>query len=260
MGLVRRELGADEVRVLDRPSPAVTAQNVLEATLPDGRRLVVAFAAPPPAKEALTRRLEMLVSTFGQSLEDGAAARPASQGSIVQSLRDQLRVIAARTGGANAVVIDATSPVIWGSAMTGHPVEPQRRNVELVDVSRHQVVSSGGAAGVDRRPADTPRDPPIETLTNKAIRGVRALSALSEIPKGRHLAHDFREADFACAVRSFAGIYVLIIVFDGPFDELRVERVIAETLPRVERLVLALPPLDPGPTPNEGVVSLRRRR
>ena len=61
-------------------------------------------------------------------------------------------------------------------------------------------------------------------------------------------------------VLSFSGIYLLAVIFEGQFDELRAERAMQESLPRIERLVLALPPLDPGPEPMGGVVAFRRRR
>jgi hypothetical protein len=59
---------------------------------------------------------------------------------------------------------------------------------------------------------------------------------------------------------SFAGIYLLVLIFDAPFDELRAERAVLDALGRIERLVLALPPHDPDPTEGAGVVAMRRRR
>jgi hypothetical protein len=44
------------------------------------------------------------------------------------------------------------------------------------------------------------------------------------------------------------------------FDELRAERATHEALPRIERLVAALPPLDPEPQPMGGVIAFRRQR
>jgi hypothetical protein len=69
-----------------------------------------------------------------------------------------------------------------------------------------------------------------------------------------------REEAFGFVARSFGGIYVLLVIYEAPFDELRAERAIAERLPRIERLVMALPPLDPRPAPNAGVMALRRGR
>jgi hypothetical protein len=59
---------------------------------------------------------------------------------------------------------------------------------------------------------------------------------------------------------SFASIYLLVLAFDGPFDEVRAERAVLESLPRVERLVLALPPLDPDPIVGTGAMRMRRPR
>jgi hypothetical protein len=263
IGLVRRELGADDVRVLEGDLPAVAAPNVIHATLADGRRLAVAFASAPASRDALVRRLDMLLLTFARSLEDDLAGRREPRAPTVQSLRDELRALAVRAQGVDAVVIDANSPVIWGSGSEARPVSHDLRNVDLGDVSRLELSVPGrGEQGDPFSEEETPEPPPsvASALTTRAIADIRALPALSEIPKGRHLAHTVREDSFGCVARSFANIYILIVVFDGPFDELRAERTIGDALPRVERLVLALPPLDPKPAPNAGVVALPRRR
>ena len=88
---------------------------------------------------------------------------------------------------------------------------------------------------------------------------MRALGTLEGLHKGRHFRHVEREQDFYLAL-SFSGIYLLCVVFDAPFDELRAERAAHESLPRIERLVQALPPLDPEPQPMGGVIALRRPR
>jgi len=263
ISLVRRELGADDVRVLEGALPAVAAPNVIHAVLADGRTLAVAFASAPRSRAALTRRLDMLMLTFAQSLdEDRGGSRP-PRASVVQSLREELRALVTRARAVDSVVIDANSPVIWGSAVDGRPARHHLGNVELMDVSRHQLVDGSTQPDGDPFAEDATPDPPASeppTLTNRAILEVRALPTLAEISKGRHLIHMAREESFGCVARSFAGIYVLIVVFDGPFDELRAERTIADGLPRIERLVLALPPLDPKPAPNAGVMALRPQR
>jgi hypothetical protein len=55
--------------------------------------------------------------------------------------------------------------------------------------------------------------------------------------------------------RSFAGIYILVAYFPGAFSELRVEGAALHALPLIERHVLSLPPIDPGP-PGGRVVKL----
>ena len=96
-------------------------------------------------------------------------------------------------------------------------------------------------------------------ITRRAIGIIRSLPSLALLHKGRHLRHVSREGSYYL-VLSFSSIYLLCMVFDGDFDELRAERAAQESLPRIERLVLALPPLDPDPQPMGGVVALRRPR
>lgn len=55
---------------------------------------------------------------------------------------------------------------------------------------------------------------------------------------------------------SFAGIYVLVVGFDGTFDPFRARARVREALPRIEALTLALPPPD-GPAAGEGASKLR---
>jgi hypothetical protein len=51
-----------------------------------------------------------------------------------------------------------------------------------------------------------------------------------------------------------------VLVYETRFDELRAERAVAEAIGRIERLVLALPPLDPDPFQGAGVMAMRRPR
>ena len=94
-------------------------------------------------------------------------------------------------------------------------------------------------------------------LTKRAVALIRELPSLDLLHKGRHVREVSREGS-SYLVLSFSGIYLLCLVFDGDFDELRAERSAQESMPRIERLVLALPPLDPDPQPTGGVVALRR--
>jgi hypothetical protein len=113
-------------------------------------------------------------------------------------------------------------------------------------------------AGTDEAgEARTTSEPPAPPAA-RAIEEVRRLPALESLHKGGHLAYVVRESDYGCLARSFAAIYVLVLAFDRSFDEIRAERAIRDSLHRIERLVLALPPLDPQPLGQ--VMALRRRR
>jgi hypothetical protein len=96
-------------------------------------------------------------------------------------------------------------------------------------------------------------------ITRRAIALIRKLPSLDLLHKGKHL-RQVERGDSYYLVLSFSSIYLLCMVFDGDFDELRAERAAQESLPRIERLVLALPPLHPDPQPTGGVVALRRPR
>ena len=49
-------------------------------------------------------------------------------------------------------------------------------------------------------------------------------------------------------------------MFDGPFSELHAEAATLKALPMIERLVLALPPIDPGPRGGARVIDLHGPR
>lgn len=99
-----------------------------------------------------------------------------------------------------------------------------------------------------------------DSVTERAIREVRALPEMPTLHKGGHIHHSVSEPEFGYVARSFAGIYVLVLVFREPFDELRAKRATVHALPIIERLVLALPPRDPVPTSGAAALPRRRRR
>ncbi len=307
VALVKRELHAEEVAVLDAPAPE--GPRAVCAPLAEGRWVVAQFAEAPADLPARLRRLEMLAATFSDALQPSERSR-AARPSVAISLHEELRAAAARAQAEDAVVIDAQSPVVWGCASS--PTTPRAyRRPQLREVG-----TSSAAANDSPAPSDGERDDPAPTSsdqehsppapevsgqlphaqdgsgplpraqessevireydppsphrpsrpvaaapdrTARAIAHVRGLEAAEGLARGRHLRHVERDDEYYLAV-SFSGIYVLIFVFDGPFDELRAERAAHESLARVEGLVAALPPLDPEPQPMGGVVALRRPR
>jgi hypothetical protein len=159
-------------------------------------------------------------------------------------------------------VPDESGPLIDQTAPTGvlrmapPPAESAPILSHVTDDDLRDAPHSDRAHDHDSGAHDEEEEPEI---TRRAIASIRALPSLDLLHKGRHLRHVSREGS-AYLVLSFSSIYLLCMVFDGEFDELRAERAAQESLPRIERLVLALPPLDPDPQPMGGVVALRRPR
>jgi len=280
LALIRQELGSDSARVAGHGSESDGDPRNVVASLPDGREIIAEFSQAPKDREPLLRRLELLVSAFAHSLEAGSRRRAQLRLPPALSLRDELRALAKRSGAVDAVVIDAHSPVLWGSA-SGCEVPDGLSNesfetVRLLDASRaellellEQEAENQTAAASQAPPSARAAEADVgmardlestESLTVQAIDRIRELPAIQGLRRGHVLHHSHRGDDVGYSAHSFAGIYLLILVFDGAFDELRAERAVHEAIARVERLVLALPPHDPAPAPMANVLRLPRRR
>jgi hypothetical protein len=271
LGLAKKELQANDVRLLEHGESVPDASNTVTARLQDGRHVVASFEAPPKDADALARRLTILADTFAEALANPPSERNRARQPVGSSLHEELRALSVRSGARDAVVIDIDTPVIWGSATVSQ--RPRLgADALLRDVSEDQGVKSSplpeesGPLQDFIAPAESsplPSDestPELEPdVTRQAISQVRCLPGVDTLHKGRHLRHAQREAPAYLAM-SFSGIYILILVFEGEFDELRAERAAHESLSRIERLVEALPPLDPTPAPMGGVIALRRPR
>lgn len=267
VSLVLRELGAQSARIAqpEEPEPA----NALTTHLRDGRRVDVVFEGPIADRAAISRRLQMMVDAFESALAE--EDQPAERRRVPAiSLREELRALAERARAADALVIDAHSPVTWATAKgTYGPavVDPEvKKEIELHQLSRRDLIDSLRGDDDDEddseppsaNPPETQAESPMPEHSERALTAVRELPSIASLRKGGHLAHVLREDDFGWLARSFAGIYVLVLVFDHLFDELRAERAVRDSLPRIERLVLALPPLDPEPVGK--VMAMRKRR
>lgn len=296
LSLVQRELSADDVRLLEHGQEPPKADNVVVARLPDGRHVVASFGDEPKDKDALSRRLAMLSGTFADALANPPSERMRSRQPVVTSLHEELKALAQRARAHDVVVIDGDSPVVWGCAsIRARPrarTEMLLRDVSDRELSAHDEPSNPSPlhavpdeSGPLEQTAPTGNlrmaPPPMESaptithahddedddelpeeepeITQQAIGFIRQLPSLDLLHKGKHLRHVSREGAYYL-VLSFSSIYLLCVIFDGEFDELRAERAAQESLPRIERLVLALPPLDPDPQPVGGVAALRRRR
>jgi hypothetical protein len=249
LALVRRELGADDAHMLEPDDPALPSPEeplTLVGRFADGRAVVARFAQPLADREARQRRLDMLVNTFDTVVEESTHSRK-QRPPVSRSLGDELLAMCARAAAVNAIVIDAHSPVVWAAAHS-EGVVAQPPLASSPRVAEGPANEDGGG------------EPLMATLSRRALHAVRGQPDLPELRKGKHVRYVERTGDAPSITHSFAGIYLLVVVFDGTFDELRAERAILEALPRVERLVLALPPLDPSPSTGAGVIAMRRPR
>jgi len=373
LAIVRRDLGAEDARILEPDETPPPIERCLSHDLAGGRRLVVTFTDAPADAEARLRRLSMLATSFHSVLEPLERTRP-SRPPAALSLHEELAALVQRAYAVDAAVIDAHSPVVWGTAgeereapalapdaspptdrlretgalrllKASEEIEVRRlsrqyglssiegtwmdpRAVELVPralCEKYRIVPLSKSGDtlvigmVDPRNVDAihdlvlvtglsvdpvvagesmltifarwndgqgdtrsyeevmssldPKDREEREETAQAARAdwarhlscrraifeVRALPEMATLPRGGHVHTTVSGAELGYVARSFAGIYVLVLVFDAPFDELRAKRAIVHALPTIERLVLALPPLDPGP-PVAGVVAIRGRR
>jgi hypothetical protein len=247
VALVRRELDAHEVSVHEPvEAPEATGDGrELRCATPDGRIVVARWLEPPVDRDAKQTRLEMLASAF-DAVADEAAHPPSSRPPASLSLRVELQALCDRAAAINALVIDANSPILWGAAW-GRDIVPK-----AWAASPPPPEAEGAPSGTDARLAEVSRH---------ALQAVRGLVELSGIRKGKRVRHVERDGAAPFLVHSCAGIYLLTLVFAASFDELRAERAVLESLLRIERLVLALPPLDPDPPrKGAGVISMRRPR
>ena len=289
--ILRRELGATDVRFAaagDAPEPS---GSVLVCSVPSGLAVVATFDEAPPDHEAKARRMEMIVASFADLLAEGPAdAARHKHPSPARSLAGELTALAGRAGALCALVVDAASPVIWGAsdlfdALDGpHDADAEEtEGARLYRKAAHAglhfdelisdpVLDPDAHGRSDDEPAVSHTEPEVLTaderaelwrrvlLVRNALSAVRALPHVTNLHKGEHLHESVRAPELSYVVRSFATIYMLLLVFERPFDELRAERSVTHALPTIERLVLALPPREPEPPmAGVGVMRLRRR-
>lgn len=242
--LIRRDLGARHVELVTPEDVAVDrVDGELTVALPHGHTVRVEVD-PDADQVALQRRLETIVSSFWETLTEALPKAP--RPNLWDALHRELAELVEAAGAVNAVVIDAMSSVTWAEADAAE-------SVPHVEEHLAEVIP------IHRSPRETPpADPPELSVTERAIESVRRLPAMAALSKGGQLTHHERDTDTPYVAKSFASIYVLLLVFDAPFDELRAERAIHARLETIDRLVVALPPLDP--TPIGGAKAIRARR
>jgi hypothetical protein len=181
-----------------------------------------------------------------------------------------LRNLAERAGALRAVVLDARSPVLWGVSERVLESEDVPFALELaravsalrrLDVGWDELLAPSRDALARHAHGTGARD--VDVLL-EAARSVheRTPTALRQLVLTACAVEALREPGAGDDVnrrgavvpgrpfwaRSFASIYWLLLIFDGPYSELHAEAALVHLLPTVEQFVMALPPLEPPPT------------
>jgi len=273
LGLVRQEMGSGDARLEIGGKPPEAPEAVF-VNVPGGWRLVTVFDAPPEDRTRMEHRLKQLATAFfdaGLSLP--APSADAEMRLAQRRLDDELAALAGRTSALGANVIDMQSPVLWGcseSRHTGEDLESFLVTAEVDTAARAHGVDLAVVGGLGEADRATTLDELTGELRRRAERLVARLSDRPLRSRRNYLLHAQVLADvrrwiqrlngeessvrrlvhlegFGYFARSFAGIYVLVLYFPGPFSELHVEGTALHYLPVIERHVLGLPPIDPNP-------------
>ena len=270
LSILQSELDADDARLeLGGRDPS---DDTVWCQLPDGWRVVVVFDRTLEDHRECQHRLESLIASFSNLIRSGLEEAPPAAAPIHRELDRCLRALADRIHGLRAVVVDDRSPVIWGNSEPhGHEETidyalrtaaawraATEANLDLDRLCQQadRPDTNGGysqnAAAIEDAVAEIRRigHPSPDGTRRHHLLVMRAIAEVrSAIQPGtpplRHERVD--RPDYSYVIRSFATIYRLIVVFPGPAPELQVEGPILRALPAIERLVLALPPIDPDP-------------
>ena len=285
--LVCRELRcADAFFQLGGEPPS--ADETLGIQLDEAVWLVARFEAglADAGRELAQAKLAALLDSFSGLARDPAALLteagviPSAGRGLAneqhEAIDDALALLADKAGALAALVIDEDSPVLWGSSAQPRPdtdVEAAVALAELVDSASLVELDLSTLIELDEdalgaRLATLESDKLRQRLLRKlpairersASRGpeqwathfltCRAIAAIRRAPERHKAMLD----DLGWLARDFGGIYHVIVVFDGPFDELHATPPLLRALPVIERLVLALPPIDPTPGTGKGRV------
>jgi hypothetical protein len=252
--LVRRELEAADVRGelggLDPSEP-----HKIWAVMPSGLRVVAIFDAPPADPNGKRERLQTLLDSFASLAPPLETPSVSPLAKTAHELDDALVALTQRARATAALVIDDTSPVIWGNSLVPHGPEDvdeamwvariaqaaAARGTSLPELVALDEAAMRVALGDDSelgRDVERIRELGVRAMDRAHVFAMRAVATTRE-HEGKALPV---ASDVPLMVRHFANIYRLIVVFEGPFSELHAESAIIHALPVIERLVTSLPP------------------
>lgn len=212
--LVTRELRADQVYVRIGAAPTADPESA-HVEIDASAWVVATFKEPLADRVKVEARLAALCATFQSTVDTALASVPfggTSPNLLRHRLDQELGALAERAGAARSAVFDFDSPVIWGASLVnGDGAEHANESLE--------------------RAVTELRDRRSEELRKHHGQTLRfALTGGEEV-----------------LARPFASIYVLSLFFERPVSEPIALGAILHAAHSIERLVLALPPIDPDP-------------
>jgi|SRR5436190_3290917 hypothetical protein len=208
LDLVTRELGAADARI-EIGGKEPDDSRCLWYPLSNGWRVVALFTDTPTERAVLDRRLSTMAESFLATIEQATSSQSSSR----------------------------TPPDIAGRRLDDELTRLTERAV-----ARGAIVfdlASPVVWGASRSETDD-----ADKLLEDAILRVR--DAQKELRAG-HTTRFTMQDDLECIARPFAGLYVLALVCQGAISEPVAFGALLHALPLIERLVLALPPVDPSP-------------
>ncbi|MDX2055992.1 MAG: hypothetical protein SFV15_26555 [Polyangiaceae bacterium] len=271
--VIERDVGAREAKLEFGGLPTEDARSVsLEVS--DGWRMTVSFAEPPKDREAVLERLRAYATSFGDGPEAPSMRSPTQHENPTLRVDETLAALAGQSHARAAFVVDEQSPIIWGASL------PREQLDELEDYFEtgraFATLAARGHDLWDTLSLDEPKlDALLRTFSAREQADLRAvverlrrrhseperypwrtdlLIARALTETSRHIKTDNnnvryveRQPNYGCLARAFASIYRVVLVFDHSFSELHAEGALVRALPRLERMVLSLPPIEPPP-------------
>lgn len=211
--LVKAELKAVDVRI-EIGGATPTDPKVVWTRIQGGNARVVAVLESAVRSETdLELRLATLTRSFTETVERSARAveRSFESASARERLDHELSALAKRSGAERAAVFDVSSPMVWGASAIEEAAS-EHANQELE-----------GWIGALR-----------ESHTEE-LRGARG-----------HVVR-LTVGERECLAKMFGGIYVMALSFTGALSEPVAVGALLHAADTIERLVMALPPIDPPP-------------
>lgn len=210
LDVVKAKLGAVDARLEIGGKPPASPDTAWYA-LPHAR-VVAVFDSKIPDLELMQKRLASLCGGFQEIVHEAIDRLPAARPDDPRELLDdELTALAERAGASRAIVLDLNSDVVWGTSRVS-PNHPQSQEV------------------LEKWVQDVRTDYSADL---KGSRGHVIRLAVCETKE--------------CLAKLFGGAYVVSLFFDGPLSEPVAVGALLHAASRIERLVVALPPIDPPP-------------